>query len=141
VWAQKEPVKGLWYNGMVANSSQLGATAVELDRRYTTGASVWWMPTTKEFGPRGSYGDYEWHDQVATRLGISTTQSREQRYTDTTTGATTDTTLKLADSVNVFDRGALAPGVTIDQVAFRILSFDAGMKYHGVFLQTEHRST
>ncbi len=138
VWAQGEPFKGFWYNGMIANSnSQLGVTAVELDRRYTTSGSAWWMPTTKEFGPRGGYGDYEWHDNVATRFGVSTTQSREQRYTDTTTGATTNTTLKLADSVNVFDRGALAPGVTIDQVDFRILSFDAGVKYHGIFLQTE----
>ncbi|HEY9465845.1 MAG TPA: DUF3011 domain-containing protein [Vicinamibacterales bacterium] len=138
VWAQGEAFKGFWYNAMIANSnSQLGVTAVELDRRYTTSGSLWWMPTTKEFGPRGGYGDYEWHEDIATRFGISTTQSREQRYTDTTTNATTNTTLKLADSVNVFDRGALAPGVTIDQVDFRILSFDAGVKYHGVFLQTE----
>jgi hypothetical protein len=138
VWVQGEAIPGFWYSAMVGNSnSQLGVTAVELDRRYTTGGSVWWMPTTKEFGPRGGYGDYEWHDRVATRVGVSTTESREQRYTDTTTGATTNTTLKLADSVNVFDRGALAPGVTIDQVDFRILSFDAGMKYRGIFLQTE----
>lgn len=138
VWAQGEAFPGFFYNAMVTNSnSQLGVTAVELDRRYTTSGSVWWMPTTKEFGPRGGYGDYEWHEQVATRFGVSTTQSREQRYTDTTTGATTNTTLKLVDSVNVFDRGALAPNVTIDMVDFRILSIDAGMKYRGVFVQTE----
>jgi hypothetical protein len=138
VWAQGEAVPGFWYNAMISNSnSQLGVTAVELDRRYTTSGSVWWTPTTKEFGPRGGYGDYEWHERVATRFGMSTTQSREQRYTDTTTGATTNTTLRLADSVNVFDRGALAPGVTIDRVDFRVLSFDAGMKYRGFFLQTE----
>ncbi len=138
VWAQGEAFTGFWYNAMIGNSnSQLGVTAVELDRRYTTSGSVWWMPTTKEFGPRGGYGDYEWHEQVATRFGVSTTQSREQRYTDTTTGATTNTTLRLADSVNVFDRGALAPGVAVDLVDFRILSIDAGMKYRGIFLQTE----
>ena len=138
VWASGEPVPGLWYNAMIANSnSQLGVTSSELDRRYATSGSVWWMPTTKEFGPRGGYGDYEWHDKVATRFGVSTTQSREQRFTDNVTGATTNTTLKLADSVNVFDRGALAPDVTIDSVDFRILSFDAGMKYRGFFLQAE----
>ena len=53
------------------------------------------------------------------------------------TGAPDNTTLRLADSVNVFDRGALAPGVTVDTVNYRILSFDAGMKYRGIFLQTE----
>jgi hypothetical protein len=95
------------------------------------------MPTTREFGPRGGYGDYEWHDTVATRFGMSTTYSPEQRYTDSVTGATTNTTLRLVDSVNVFDQGAVAPGVTIDELDFRILSIDAGMKYRGFFLQTE----
>jgi len=138
VWVQGEPTPGFWYNAQVTNSnSQLGVTAVELDRRYTLSGSFWWMPTTKEFGPRGGYGDYEWHDKLATRFGMSTTYSPEQRYTDSVTGATTNTTLKLVDSVNVFDQGALAPGVTIDELDFRILSIDAGMKYRGFFLQTE----
>ena len=58
VWAVGEAFKGFWYNAQITNSnSQLGVTAVELDRRYTTSASVWWMPTTKEFGPKGAYGD------------------------------------------------------------------------------------
>jgi hypothetical protein len=138
VWAQGELTPGLWYNAQVTNSnSQLGVTAVELDRRFTFSGSTWWMPTTREFGPRGGYGDYEWHEKVATRVGLSTTYSPEQRYTDGVTGATTNTTLRLADSVNVFDRGALAPNVTIEGVDFSVLSIDAGMKYRGVFLQTE----
>jgi hypothetical protein len=137
-WVQGEALPGFWYNAMVGNSnSQLGVTAVELDRRYTTSGSAWWMPTTNEFGPRGGYGDYEMHEDVATRFGVSASQSREQRYTDATTGATTNTTLKLADSVNVFDLGALAPGVTVDLVDFLIVSFDIGVKYRGFFLQTE----
>ena len=52
-------------------------------------------------------------------------------------GTPENTTIRLADSVNVFDAGALAPGVTVDTVNYRILSFDAGMKYRGFFLQTE----
>jgi hypothetical protein len=138
VWAVGEALPGFWYNVMVGNSnSALNVTSSELDRRYTTSGSLWWMPTTKEFGPRGGFGDYELHQNVATRFGVSTTQSREQRYTDTTTGATTNTTLRLADSVNVFDLAALAPGVTIDEVDYRVVSFDAGVKYRGFFLQTE----
>jgi hypothetical protein len=138
VWAQGEPIRGLWYNAQAGNSnSALGIKAVELDRRLTTSASMWWMPTTKEFGPKGGYGDWEFHEQVATRFGFSTTQSREQRYTNAENGATGNTTLKLADSSNVFDTGALAPGVTVQEVDFRILAIDAGMKYRGVFLQTE----
>jgi hypothetical protein len=95
------------------------------------------MPTTHEFGPRGAYGDWESHETVATRFGVSTAQSREERFTNASTGATGNTTIKLADSLNVFDPGALAPGVTVQQVDYRVLSVDAGVKYRGVFLQTE----
>lgn len=137
VWVQGQLTPGLWYNAMAANnSSALGITAGELDRRLTTGASAWWMPTTKEFGPRGAYGDWEHHDKLATRFGVSTTNSREQRFTEPT-GVPGNTTLKLADGLNVFDTGALAPGVTVQNVDYQVLSIDAGAKYHGIFLQTE----
>jgi hypothetical protein len=137
-WAQGEPVPGLWYNALVGNtSSSLGITAIQQDRKLSTGASVWWMPTTHEFGPRGAYGDWEMHEKVATRFGISTAQSLEQRFTDDVTGGTDNTTLKLADSLNLFDTGSLAPDVTVQEVDYRILSFDAGVKYRGFFLQTE----
>jgi hypothetical protein len=138
VWAQGEVAPGLWYNAVTANnSSSLGIKAAQLDRTWSTGASMWWMPTTREFGPRGAYGDWEMHDKVATRFGFSSAQSKEERFTDATTGATGNTTIKLADSLNVFDTGALAPGVTVQEVDYRILSFDAGVKYRGFFLQTE----
>jgi hypothetical protein len=138
VWAQGEVTPGLWYNAVTSNnSSSLGVRATQLDRTWSTGASMFWMPTTKEFGPRGGYGDWENHEKVATRFGFSSTQSREERFTDASTGTSGNTTIKLADSVNIFDTGALAPGVTVDRVDYRILSFDAGVKYRGIFLQTE----
>ncbi len=138
VWAQGEVAPGLWYNGVLTNnSSSLGTKSSQLDRTFSSGASVWWMPTTKEFGPRGAYGDWEQHENLATRFGISTTRSPEQRFTSATLGTPENTTIRLADSVNVFDAGALASGVTVDTVDYRILALDAGMKYRGVFLQTE----
>ena len=45
--------------------------------------------------------------------------------------------MKLADSVNLFETGALAPNVTVFNADYRILALDAGMKYKGIFLQTE----
>ena len=138
VWVQGEPLPGLWYNVMVGNSnSALDIKATQLDRTFTPSASMWWMPTTKEFGPKGGYGDWESHDKLATRFGFSSSFSTEQRYTNADNGSSGNTTLRLADSVNVFDIGALAPGVTVDEVDFSILSFDAGIKYKGFFLQTE----
>jgi hypothetical protein len=138
VWAQGEVVPGLWYNVMAANNlSALGFKATQLDRKWSSGGSMWWMPTTHEFGPKGAYGDWEYHEKVATRFGFSTTYSPEQRYTDSITSAAGSTLIRLADSVNVFDTGALATGVTVQNVNYRLLSFDAGVKYKGFFLQTE----
>lgn len=137
VWVQGEPVPGLWYNAMLSdNNSILGVRSSQLDRKFSSGVSMWWMPTTHEFGPRGAYGDWEQHEKVATRFGFSTTRSPEQSFTNDTSGPD-NTTLRLADSVNVFEAGALAPGVTVDTVNYRILAFDAGVKYRGVFVQAE----
>jgi hypothetical protein len=135
---QGEVTPGLWYNAMVGNnSSSLGIKASQLDRHYTTSGSIWWMPTTKEFGPKGGYGDWEGHEKVATRFGVSLTNSREERFTDPDNGSSGNTTIRLQDSLNVFDHGALAPGVTVDMVDYRLLAIDAGLKYRGIFLQTE----
>jgi hypothetical protein len=137
LWANGEILPGLWYSAMMGNtSSTLGVTASQIDRKMTFGTSMWWMPTTQEFGPRGAYGDYEMHEELATRFGFSFTQSPEERYTDIGTKAG-NTVLKLADSVNLFDTGALADGVTITDADFQVLSVDAGMKYRGFFLQAE----
>jgi hypothetical protein len=138
VWAQGEPIPGLWYNVMVGdNLSGLGITAVQMDRDFGWGGSVWWMPTTHEFGPKGGYGDWEFHEDLATRFGISATQSKENRQTFSLDEAPDNTTIRLADSLNVFELGALAPGVVVQDVDYEVLSLDAGMKWRGVFLQTE----
>ncbi|HSO93374.1 MAG TPA: DUF3011 domain-containing protein [Candidatus Dormibacteraeota bacterium] len=138
VWASGEPTPGFWYTAMVGNNlSALGVKASQLDRKLTESASVWWMPTTKEFGPKGGYGDWEMHEKLATRFGMSATFSPEQRFTDDNSGAPGNTTMRLADSLNVFDKGALAPGTTINTLSYRLLAVDAGMKYRGFFLQTE----
>jgi len=138
VWAQGEAIPGLWYNAMLGGTNSiLDVKSSQLDRKFSAGASTWWMPTTKEFGPRGAYGDWEWHDKLATRFGASWTWSPEQRFTDSVTKNAGNTTLRLADSVNVFDKGALAPNVTVDFADFTILAIDLGMKYKGFFLQTE----
>jgi hypothetical protein len=137
LWANGEVAPGLWYNVMLSNSnSALGVRASQLDRKMTSGASLWWMPTTHEFGPRGAYGDWENHDRVATRFGISAVQSPEQSFADFQKSPG-NTTLRLADGVNLFETGSLAPGVTIAEADYRILSVDAGVKYRGAFLQAE----
>jgi hypothetical protein len=138
IWAQGQLTPGFWYNAMIANNlSALGVKANQLDRAGSAGLSVWWMPTTHEFGPRGSFGDYEMHEKLATRFGASFSYSPEQRYTDANTGATGNTLIRLTDSLNVFDAGSLAPGVTVEALDYRLLAVDLGFKYRGFFFQTE----
>ena len=138
VWVNGEVLPGLWYHVAVANNlSQLGIAASQLDRGLGTGATVWWMPTTHEFGPNGSYGDWDYHEKLATRFGVSTARSRETRQLQ---GASSpeNSQIKLADSLNVFDEGSLASGVTVDSVNYRVLATDAAIKYRGIFAQAEY---
>jgi hypothetical protein len=139
IYATGEVLPGLWYMATASNNnSSLGVKASQLDRKLSYGGTVWWMPTTHEFGPRGAYGDWEWHEQPATRFGISAFDSPEQSFRNTANNNPDNTTLRFADSVNVFETGALAPGVTIENVDYRVLAFDAAIKYRGVFLQAEY---
>jgi hypothetical protein len=78
------------------------------------------------------------HEEVATRFGVSATWSPEQRYQDASSETSKNTTLKLADSVNLFETGALADGVTVLNADYQILGLDAGVKYRGFFLQGEY---
>jgi hypothetical protein len=138
LWVNGELKPGLWYHFATANNlSQLGITANQLNRGLGTGGTVWWMPTTHEFGPNGSYGDWEYHEKLATRFGGSTARSREDRQLQTNTSPE-NTQIKLADSLNLFDTGSLAPGATVQAVDYRVLAFDAAIKYRGIFAQAEY---
>ncbi len=136
VWVSGEPVEGFWYQAMVGNNlSALGITSGQLTRDFAYAGSLWWMPTTHEFGPNGGFDDWEYHEDVATRFGVSATQSQEDRFDDLVAKAPENTTIRLADALNVFELGALAPDVQVQKVRYRMLSADAGLKYRGVFLQ------
>jgi len=118
------------------NNSNLDVPATKLDRDLSGGAALTWLPTTGEFGPRGAFGDYEDHQNLATRFNLAYTYSPEDRQGPIGTPAG-NTTLRLTDSLNVFDTGALANGVTVERVRYQLVSAAAGMKYHGVWLQGE----
>ena len=137
-WVNGELAPGFWYQVAAGNSlSQLGFTAKQLTRDIATGATVWWMPTTKEFGPNGSFDDWEYHDTVATRFGVSGYRSRENRFNQNSNPGADNYQVKLADSLLLFSTGSVAPGVTVNFANVRGVSTDAGLKYRGIFLQTE----
>ncbi|WP_133054071.1 hypothetical protein [Niastella yeongjuensis] len=139
VWATGEPFKNVHYNVMVGdNLSELGISAAKLNRHLGYGASIWWMPGTGEFGPRGAYGDWEFHDSLATRMGGSFAHHRENRYSNLSQNSPDNTAIRLSDASLFFAGGALAPGVTVQEANFTQYAIDAGFKYRGGFLQFEY---
>jgi hypothetical protein len=137
-WVNGELSPGFWYQVAAGNSlSQLGFTAKQLTRDIATGVQAWAMPTTKEFGPNGSFDDWEYHETLATRFGVSWNRSRENRFNQNANPAADNYQVKLADSLLLFSTDSLAPGVTVNFATVHGASVDAGLKYRGIFLQTE----
>lgn len=137
VFAQGDLLPRLQYRWMVGNNlSNLDVAAVKLDRSLSAGFAITWLPTTGEFGPRGAFGDYEKHKKLATRFNLAYTYSPEERQSPIGQPAG-NTTLRLADSLNLFDTGALANGVTVTSAKYQLVSAAAGMKYRGFWLQGE----
>lgn len=133
-----EPMKRFFYTAAVSRSlSQLGTTAINDNRAYAYSASIWVMPTTGEFGPRGGFGDLEEHQELATRFGMSLCHARESRYAPVP-DSPRHTQLKLSDGVNPFEAGALADGVTVTDLDYDEVAFDAGFKYKGFSFQFEY---
>ncbi len=138
VWAQGEVTPGLWYNAMVANNlSALGIKATQLDRDF--GERRLRLVDADHARVRPArrlrrLGDAREGGHAVRRLVVD--EPREPPD-GSPTGPTNNTTIKLADSLNVFDTGSLAPGVTVQNVDYQLLSVDAGMKYRGIFVQTE----
>lgn len=127
----------LEYRWMIGNNnSNLDVPATKLDRGLSGGFAITWLPTTGEFGPRGAFGDFEGHEELATRFNLAYTYSPEDRQAPLGTAAA-NTTLRLSDSLNIFDIDALARGVTVEKAHYQLLSSAAGIKYHGLFVQGE----
>ncbi|KAA0236658.1 MAG: hypothetical protein EDM72_16045 [Chlorobiota bacterium] len=123
---------------MVGNNlSQLGITASQMTRDLSSSASIWWMPTTGEFGPRGGYGDFELHQELATRFGISVTHCREDRQSQLN-AASAETQVKVSDGLLLYETGTLADGVTVLKANFDQAAVDAGIKINGLHLQVEY---
>lgn len=137
VFAKGNFLPRLEYRWMVGNNnSNLDVPAVKLDRDLSAGFAITWLPTTGEFGPRGAFGDYESHENLATRFNFAYTYSPEDRQGDIGTPAG-NTTLRLSDSLNIFDTGSFAPGVTVEKARYQLISGSVGIKYHGLFVQGE----
>jgi len=137
-WISGEPIPRWYYTAAVTNNlSQLGVVAANDTRDMGYGASIWTMPTTGEFGPRGGFGDLEHHRQLATRFGASAAHSRENRYAQLDL-APNATQIRLSDGVFPFEANALAQDVTVEFLDYDEMAVDAGLKYQGFSFQGEY---
>jgi hypothetical protein len=119
--------------------STLGVSASQLDNGLnTTSLSVNWMPTTKEFGPLGTFGDYERHEKLATRLGAHYTHSIEDKQTQPGTSSIENSQIRLTDGSNIFTPNLFGSGITVEKVRYQMASVDGGLKYRGLSLEAEY---
>ena len=81
VWLKGELAAKVKYMAMFANNlSTLGVSAAQLDNKLDTQSyMVQWLPTTGEFGLWDTFGDYDDHQKVATRVGLHYTHSLEDK--------------------------------------------------------------
>jgi hypothetical protein len=138
-WVKGELVTELKYMAMIANNlSTLGVSAAQLDSDFDTfSGSVQWLPTTGEFGLYGTFGDFDHHENLATRFGIHYTRSNEDKQSQPGADGIENSQIRLTDGSIIFTPELFGPGINVDRVKYRMTSFDAGIKYKGVALEGE----
>src|SRR6516225_4067180 len=137
-WAKGDITSNLRYQAMIGNNlSTLGVSSSQLDNHFNTIATALvWEPTTGEFGK--GFGDFEDHQQVATRLGLHYTSSTEDKQSQPNSNAFENTQIRLSDGTVIFTTGIFGPGVEVDEVRYQMSSLDAGIKYKGYALEGEY---
>jgi Protein of unknown function (DUF3011) len=139
VWLKGEFHTKVKYHAMFANNlSTLGVSAAQLDNRLDTQSfSVQWLPTTGEFGLWGTFGDYDDHQNVATRLAVHYTHSLEDKQSQPGTEGIENSQIRLTDGSVIFTPDLFGPGITVNEVDYHMSSVDAGVKYKGLSLEGE----
>jgi hypothetical protein len=138
-WLKGEIRTKFKYMAMFANNlSTLGVSATQLDNTFDTQSyMLQWLPTTGEFGLYGTFGDFDDHQQVATRLAVHYTSSTEDKQSQPGTDGIENTQIRLTDGNSIFTRNLFGPGINVDTVKYRMTSFDGGVKFRGLSVEAE----
>ncbi len=121
------------------NLSALGVSASQMDPCIcTVSGMLYWMPTTGEFGPGAGFGDYEYHEDLATLLGVHFTYSREDAQEQPGVNAFENSQIRLSDGTLFFAPNAFNTGGMINKATYSMLDLDAGMKWKGWSLDAEY---
>ncbi len=140
IWAKGDLPANLKYNVMLAtNLSILGVSASQIDNKMDTqSAALTWLPTTGEFGLWGTFGDYDYHEKVATRLGGHYSHSLEDKQSQPSTNGIENSQIRLTDGSVVFTPDLFGKGISVNTVDYKMTSIDAGIKYKGLSLEGEY---
>jgi hypothetical protein len=127
----------LRYQTMLGNNlSTLGVSALQLDNGFNTFSSALvWTPTA-EFGQ--GFGDFEDHQKLATRFAGHFNRSHETTQSQPGSETFENTQIRLADGSIIFTPNLFGPGITINEVRYRMAAADFGLKYHGFSLDGEY---
>jgi len=140
LWLKGELTTTLKYMVMIGNNlSTLGVSAARMNAKLdTVSSSLQWLPTTGEFGLYGTFGDFDYHETIATRVGLHYTQSTEDRQSQPGTNDVENTQIRLTDGTLVFTDNIFGAGVSVNEVDYAMTSLDAGVKYKGMSLEGEY---
>jgi hypothetical protein len=140
VWLKGELLTKFKYMAMLANNlSTLGVSASQLDNNLNTSSfMLQWLPTTGEFGLYGTFGDYDYHEKLATRVAGHFTHSREDKQSQPGTNGIENSQIRLTDGSVIFTPDLFGPGITVEKVNYDMTSVDAGVKYQGLSLEGEY---
>jgi Protein of unknown function (DUF3011) len=139
-WLKGEISTEVKYMAMIANNlSTLGVSASQIDNVLnTTSLMVQWLPTTGEFGLYGTFGDYDYHERLATRLAAHYTHSREDKQSQPGSNGIENSQIRLTDGSVIFTPDLFGPGITVEKVDYDMVSLDGGVKYKGLSLEAEY---
>ena len=140
VWLKGEFHTKVKYMAMFANNlSTLGVSASQIDNRMDTQSFVvQWLPTTGEFGEWNGFGDYDAHEKLATRIGVHYSHSLEEKQSQPGTEGIENSQIRLTDGSVIFTPNLFGPGITVNEVDYRMSSVDAGVKYKGMAVEGEY---
>jgi len=140
VWAKGDIGAKLKYNAMLAtNLSILGVSASQIDNKMDTqSVALQWLPTTGEFGLYGTFGDFDYHEKLATRVAVHYSHSLEDKQSQPNTNGIENSQIRLTDGSIVFTPNLFGDGVTVNNVDYNMTSVDAGIKKRGMSLEGEY---
>ena len=127
VWVVGDPTNTTHYELMVGQGYNTeGLTTAETGDNFAAASSAWW-DVIGNYGPLRPM-DFEFHDELAVRIGASWVSSSEG-----TPGRQLEEAdfLRLTDGTRLTDTGALAPGAKVESFDVTLLALDAAFKYRG----------